>query len=95
MSNEHAIRADAVTTSTPRPPWREFVRKALRELRGEASLQVLYAKVDEMAQPGWLTRHWKAKVRQVVQQDLLIKRIADGVWRLRQLSNDDDLAGTA
>ncbi len=70
--------------ATPRPPWKHVVRTALDALGGEASLQALYAQVKASARPGWLTTHWKAKVRQVVQRDPLIESVSFGTYRRRR-----------
>ena len=71
----------------PRPPWRQVVRCALSDLGGEASLQALYARIEQSSPSSWLPTHWKAKIRQQVQLDPEVERVAEGVWRL--VSSDD------
>jgi hypothetical protein len=68
----------------PAPRWRSLVISALENLGGEASLDRLYAKVKELAPTITAERrHWKAKVRQIVQRTASIENVSRGVWRLR------------
>jgi hypothetical protein len=66
-----------------RRPWRPLVQGALQNLGGQASLRELYAAIEKAAPGNCTGRHWKAKVRQVVQLDPDVERVAKGVWRLR------------
>jgi hypothetical protein len=49
--------------------WRSRVRQALRWLGGIGTLQAIYLAVEDQYPEATQNAHWKAKVRQVLQQD--------------------------
>ena len=84
MTNDNTtIGITYVPELCARRPWRPLVHGALQYLGGQASLRELYVEIEKAAPGNCTGRHWKAKVRQVVQLDPEIERVAKGVWRLR------------
>ncbi len=64
--------------------WRALVREAVSKLGGEVSLPALYAALDGHAKTKANPRHWKAKVRQTLQQDPIMESAGRGRWRLKR-----------
>ncbi len=61
--------------------WFSLVNAALIKLKGEAPLAAIYAQLE--AHPRTRTRrHWKAKVRQVLESHNWFVRVSKGVWAL-------------
>lgn len=59
--------------------WRNAIRYAMIELKGEASLQDIYARVEQVS-ASLISQnpHWKAKIRQVLQRHYT--NVQRGVW---------------
>lgn len=76
------------STTSARTKWRTRVQEALRSLGGEATLQAIYRAVEEHFPEVRERKHWKAKVRQVLQADPQIERIENGAWRHCPMSKD-------
>lgn len=79
--------SDSQLPSDP-PRWRARVREALQSLGGEATLQAIYRAVEEQYPEALTRKHWKAKIRQVLQQDSDIERNEDGAWRFCPFCKD-------
>lgn len=61
--------------------WTQLVTHALTRLGGTASLTLLYSVIER--HPRTRTRkHWKAKVRQVLEMSDAFVRVDRGVWSL-------------
>jgi hypothetical protein len=61
--------------------WFAIVSSALSSLGGTATLRALYSAIER--HPKTATRkHWKAKVRQVLQAHDAFVRVGDGAWSL-------------
>ncbi len=61
--------------------WRNLVRRTLQEIGGEAELATIYSHIQD-SQKKASNVHWKAKVRQVLQQHTEFVRVERGVWSL-------------
>jgi hypothetical protein len=83
MSKEPNAPDQYLISVTPKPPWRQVVREALARLGGQASLQALYAEINRVHHVSSRWPNWQAKVRQQVQLDPEVERVAKGVWRLK------------
>lgn len=86
LLGEEALRAD---NAAGEPTWRWLVEYALESAGGEADLQAIYRAVEGHAKTH-RNRHWREKVRQVVQGNGF-RRVRRGHYRLM----DEHKAATA
>ncbi len=61
--------------------WSNIVASALASLGGTASLASLYATIERHPKTA-ARKHWKAKVRQVIQTHEAFVRVGEGRWSL-------------
>lgn len=74
----------------PRLAWSGILRVALEQLGGSASLRALYLKIErELLPRTQLSTQTKARIRQALHEDPMIRRVSPKVWRLGELPAQD------
>ncbi len=73
------------TKTSASETWKSIVRRALRDLGGTAFLGAIYDRIDGDACAKTRGRkHWRAKVRQVLETSDEFVRAGRGVWSLAE-----------
>lgn len=75
-------RSVAVLAVAAMPTWRDLVADVLRD-RGAVRLDDLYRAIERHPKTRG-RRHWREKVRQVLQQRGPFERVAPGVWQTKE-----------
>lgn len=74
-----ASRASLWRDASESDTWQHIVSRALATAGGTASLSMLYALIERHPKTA-SRKHWRAKVRQVLQASEAFVRVDDGLW---------------
>jgi hypothetical protein len=84
MTSKRSTKRKPSRTAKERATWRELVRKAFSSAEDHTlALSQLYA-LFEWHPKAKANPHWKAKLRQTVQLDPALERLARGIWWMKQ-----------